>query len=82
VTVKRSIKTKANVKKPTILLIEDDKLSAMVTKEMLNSIGCEVEIAKDGHEAKNLINKPKYDYNLVLIDILLPDMYGFDLFLY
>ncbi len=79
VAVKKSLKNKAKVKKPVVLLIEDDALSAMVTKEMLNSSRCEVVIAKDGNEAKNLINKPKYDYNLILVDILLPDMYGFDL---
>lgn len=59
-----------------ILLVEDIELNVMVAKALLEKLGQHVEVAMTGQEAIDMIRKTSYD--LILLDIQLPDMTGFD----
>lgn len=59
-----------------ILLAEDDKLNQMVTVRILKERGYNVDIANDGREAVAMYKKGKYD--IVLMDIQMPDMDGIE----
>ncbi len=73
-----------------ILLIEDIELNITVATNLLESLGHKVEIARNGQEALSLCkmafscleNEPcpsgQKGFDLVLLDIQLPDMTGFD----
>lgn len=61
----------------TILIVEDNELVADFTKINFMSFGCEVDIALDGKTALEYTKEKHYD--LILIDIGLPDMKGYDL---
>jgi PAS domain S-box-containing protein len=60
-----------------ILLVEDDELTREVIAEMLQSRGYDVQIAADGKQAlaKVSMSLP----SLVILDLLLPKMSGFEL---
>ncbi len=58
-----------------ILWIEDDKLLGMILMKKFESYGHIVYKAENGNEALGLLNKDKPD--VILLDILLPDMDGF-----
>lgn len=60
-----------------LLLVEDNLIVARAEKDMLESLGCQVDIAASGHEALKLMGKNLY--HLVFLDLGLPDMTGFDL---
>lgn len=60
-------------KKPLILLVEDNPLIQKVHTKFLELLGCEIDIASNGKEAINLSQK---NYDLILMDIGLPDMDG------
>ena len=63
-----------NAEKKSILIVEDDKAIIKSLKEILQSEGYSVDTAETGREA---IQKSKAQfYNLVLLDIKLPDMEG------
>lgn len=62
------------MRKPTIMLIEDDPIVQYVHKKMLEDLGCEVDVVSCGLDA---INRLKH-HDIVLVDISLPDMSGFD----
>ena len=59
-----------------ILLVEDIELNVMVAKALLEKLGQNVDVAMTGGEAIEKIRTTTYD--LILLDIQLPDMTGFD----
>ncbi|WP_339049693.1 ATP-binding protein [Rickettsiella endosymbiont of Xylota segnis] len=63
-----------DVEQKRILLVEDDKLAAKIAQSILTELDCAIDIASDAKTAlKNIQNK---DYQLILMDIGLPDMDG------
>lgn len=60
-----------------ILLIEDIEINVIVAKSVLEKLGYEVDVAMSGKEAINKFEMNYYD--LLLIDIQLPDMSGFEI---
>jgi two-component system aerobic respiration control sensor histidine kinase ArcB len=59
-----------------ILLVEDIELNVMVAKALLEKLGQHVDVAMTGNDAINMARNKQYD--LVLLDIQLPDMNGFE----
>lgn len=60
-----------------IFMVEDIQLNITVAKSLLESLGHTVTVAMNGEEAIKLFEPEAYD--LVLLDIQLPDMSGFDI---
>ncbi|HIK05245.1 MAG TPA: response regulator [Trichormus sp. M33_DOE_039] len=60
-----------------ILIVEDDKLNASALSAVLANQNYVVEIAEDGHTAWDLIET--YDYDLILLDVMLPKLDGISL---
>jgi two-component system, cell cycle response regulator CtrA len=58
------------------LLVEDDTTTASGVTLMLKSGGAVVDVADTGEEALELVRH--YDYDIVVLDLLLPDMDGYD----
>jgi two-component system chemotaxis sensor kinase CheA len=82
--IRRQITTQARAAVPsekkrrkTILLAEDAISTAMLEKNILESAGFSVVIARDGKEALEKSAQEKFD--LVITDILMPRMDGFEL---
>ncbi len=59
-----------------ILLVEDIELNVMVAKALLEKLGQQVSVAMTGQEAIDMVRETTFD--LILLDIQLPDMTGFD----
>jgi two-component system, chemotaxis family, sensor kinase CheA len=64
-------------KKRSILLAEDVLSTAMLEKNILESVGYSVVIARDGKEALERSRQEAFD--LVITDVLMPRMDGFEL---
>lgn len=60
----------------SILLVEDNRVNQMVTQKILSKNGYQVDIANNGIEAIQALEKNHYD--LVLMDILMPGMGGYE----
>ncbi|MDH3393409.1 MAG: response regulator [Desulfobulbaceae bacterium] len=63
----------------TILLVDDDEMVQSVTSELLTLLGYEVIAADDGQQAIAKAKDNSDLIDLVLLDLSLPDMTGFDL---
>lgn len=64
-------------KKYKIILVEDDASLGYILKEYLGMKGFYVDWAKNGKEALGLLQGGLYD--LAILDIMMPDIDGFDL---
>ncbi len=59
---------------PQILLVDDNLVNRQVAGEILKSAGCQVDLAKNGHEAIEMATRK--DYDLIFMDIQMPQMDG------
>ena len=59
-----------------ILLVEDDLTTSRAVTMMLRGIGAIVDQTDTGEEALELVRH--YDYDIVVLDLLLPDMEGYE----
>jgi CheY-like chemotaxis protein len=59
-----------------ILLVEDNAVNQMVAEEILSSARIKVDIAANGNKAVAALKKTLYD--LVLMDVQMPEMDGFE----
>ncbi len=57
-----------------LLLVEDNQINQLIAEELLKSVGYTLDIANNGQEALDLLEKN--EYNLVLMDIQMPVMDG------
>jgi DNA-binding response OmpR family regulator len=62
---------------PRILAVDDDKDILRLMDRTLRSAGYVVDLAHDGREAEEKIQKGRYD--LVLLDAMLPHVHGFEI---
>ena len=60
----------------TVLVVEDNRINQQVLREILEYVGVQATIAKDGATALELLSI--YEYDLVLMDVQLPEMDGFE----
>jgi CheY-like chemotaxis protein len=58
------------------LVVEDDATTRILLGDLLERLDCDVDIASDGEEALAKIREREYD--VVLLDIILPKMSGID----
>lgn len=63
-----------------ILIAEDNEYIATLIKLSLKQMGYYCDVAYDGEEAANMVEKKAYD--LVLLDVMMPKIDGFTLFDY
>ena len=60
-----------------VLLVEDNRINQLVAREILEQLGLFVQVADNGGEALKMLSARRYD--LVFLDIQMPDMDGYEL---
>jgi two-component system cell cycle sensor histidine kinase/response regulator CckA len=60
----------------TVLLVDDEEVLLEVGRELLEAMGYRVLMAKDGEEAVDVFWKNSDDIDLVLLDMVMPNMGG------
>jgi len=61
-----------------ILLVEDDQFTRFMMREIIDTLGVDVDIAENGQEGCDQLNKEPGAYGVVLMDIHMPKMSGVD----
>jgi PAS domain S-box-containing protein len=64
------------LKGTSVLLVDDDSVNRLLGKTILEKIECDYDIANNGKEAIAKLDAKKYD--VVLLDIQMPDISGVD----
>ncbi len=63
-------------RRPQVLLAEDNRVNQRVTHAQLARLGCDVDLASDGHEAIAAVARRRYD--VIFMDCQMPGVDGFD----
>ena len=76
--IQKSVKTAERLIKGagTVLLVDDEEIILEVGRELLEAIGYRVVTAKDGKEAVQVYEKNWHEIDIVLLDIVMPNMGG------
>lgn len=61
-----------------VLLVEDDPTSRVLTRGLLQALDCTVVVANNGQEAVDIILEGEQTFDIVLMDIQMPVMDGFN----
>ena len=61
-----------------ILLVEDNVINQRLVTEMLRRLGLEVDVANNGNKALERINAADEPYQLILMDLQMPVMDGYE----
>lgn len=61
-----------------VLLVEDDEFTRFMMKEIIGTLGVDVEIATNGRDGCAVIAAAPDAYGLVLMDLHMPEMSGID----
>ena len=68
----------ARVKKPAILLVDDDLLLLALTAEILTDLGYQVTTAQNGSQALAVLQSG-HPVDMLVTDVQMPDLHGFEL---
>jgi len=63
-----------------VMVVDDEDIVCEITKAMLKKVGFEVEVALTGREALSLLAKDAEGYQLIVLDMTMPDMNGQEIF--
>ena len=63
----------------TVLVVEDDQIIVMLLEHMLSRRGFKVQTARDGRQAADFVETSLTPPALVLLDVMLPYLDGFEL---
>ncbi|MCD8139052.1 MAG: response regulator [Planctomycetaceae bacterium] len=75
---RRSTRITRLVKIPaSVLLVEDNNVNQMVAMGILQRLGCNTVLAKNGREAVDLVTSGKH-YDIIIMDCLMPVMDGYE----
>ena len=65
------------MRKPSLLIVEDDELLALAFAEFLRGTHCQIELAHTGQQALEHLSRLIPD--IILLDLGLPDMHGLEI---
>ena len=58
----------------TVLLVDDEEIVIGVGRQMLEKLGFSVLTAENGKEALDVYKNNQYDIDLIVLDMIMPDM--------
>ena len=60
----------------TVLLVDDEEIIVEITRELLKRLGYEIFVAESGREAVTVYAARKEEIDVVILDMIMPDMGG------
>ncbi len=65
-----------HIRNARVLVVEDNEINLLIMKELLSGAGVRVETAANGREAVTAIRSAQERFNIVFMDIQMPEMDG------
>ncbi|BBM97851.1 ethylene receptor [Marchantia polymorpha subsp. ruderalis] len=61
-----------------VLVTDDNGVNRMVTRGLLIRLGCDVTVVSSGRECLQVISQPGQPFRVLLLDVCMPDMDGYE----
>eukprot|EP01018_Ginkgo_biloba_P005353 Gb_11604 [translate_table: standard] len=61
-----------------VLVTDENGVNRMVTRGLLIRLGCDVTVVGSGHECLEAIAQPGQNFKVILLDVCMPDMDGYE----
>ncbi|XP_022892534.1 protein EIN4-like isoform X2 [Olea europaea var. sylvestris] len=61
-----------------VILVDDDDINRMVTKRLLEKLGCQVTTVSSGFECLSALGQSATSFQVVILDLQMPEMDGFE----
>lgn len=74
--LKEDLPPQQNDSHPRVLIVDDDPVNQRLIEAMLRPLQCDVVMASNGPDALHMVEKTEID--LVLLDVILPEMDGYE----
>ncbi len=68
----------SNLNGKRILVIDDNESNQLAIRRWMNQWGVDSQFATTGQEGKRILAEGNEDFDLAIVDVILPDMDGFD----
>ena len=72
------VEKERNLHGARVLLVEDNEINQQVAIELLKVVGVEIVLASNGREAIEKLTPPSQRFDMVLMDIQMPEMDGYE----
>ena len=72
------IEQRSSLKGLRVLLAEDNKTNQLVASQILLAAGIKVTVVNDGAEAVEAVDSRRQDFDLILMDIQMPEIDGYE----
>lgn len=69
---------KSNLEGKCVLIADDDMRNVFALTSSLQQYNMQIEIANNGREAVQLVSDPEHKIDIVLMDIMMPEMDGYE----
>jgi PAS domain S-box-containing protein len=64
----------------TVLLVDDEEIILDIGRDLLKAMGCKTLTARGGHEAIELYQKNQDEIDIIILDMIMPNMSGGDVY--
>ncbi|CAK9275972.1 unnamed protein product [Sphagnum jensenii] len=77
-TLQQSTHLRTDFSGVRVLVTDDNGVNRMVTRGLLMRLGCEVTVVSSGRECLQVISQPGQSFQVLLLDVCMPDMDGYE----
>lgn len=63
----------------SVLVVDDNPINQTIFRKMIENLGCRVEVAGNGRTVLQMLENEKKFFDMIFMDIQMPDMDGFEL---
>lgn len=69
---------KEDLKGLKVLVTDDNSVNRIVTRRLLDRLGCDTTVVESGQQCLNALSQPGSNFKVLLLDLCMPEMDGYD----
>eukprot|EP01018_Ginkgo_biloba_P022441 Gb_27162 [translate_table: standard] len=62
----------------SVLVVDDNNINRTVTRKLLEKLGCQTTVADSGYQCLTTLFQPGSAFQVILLDVCMPDMDGYE----
>lgn len=75
---REDVLNKADLKGLRVLVTDDNSVNRIVTRRLLDRLGCNTTVVESGHQCLATLSQPGKSFEVLLLDLCMPEMDGYE----